>query len=303
MPGVIDSIIAGSAGGIGSTLVCHPLDTVRTRLQTASHFRGALDCFGQTVKNEGARALYKGMSVPLAFQAVYKAVMFTSYNTAQKMFQSPGKDGPLPLPTLFICGSIAGCTNSFVVTPVELIRNRLMTQYQPVKGGTTSVGTAAATAASSATAVVYRGPIHVARDIISTRGVAGMWRGLTPTLMRDAPGVGMWYVTYETARRVLTPSDGSKISTPRLLLSGALGGVGFWSVALPWDLVKSRMQADRSSPGTSKSLGTVVRSVLKEEGLSGFYRGWTVAFSRGIPGAAVTFFTYSSIIDLLSPSP
>lgn len=68
------NLIAGSCAGCASLLACHPLDTVRTRLQTTggSQFSGAIDCFVKTVRGEGALALYKGMAFPFAAQGVYK---------------------------------------------------------------------------------------------------------------------------------------------------------------------------------------------------------------------------------------
>jgi hypothetical protein len=92
------NLFAGSVAGISATVVCHPLDVIRTRLQTSGRFRGAIHCASLTVKEEGFRALYKGskihsdrhglaapvlcwsgMASPLAAQGVYKAVMFASY--------------------------------------------------------------------------------------------------------------------------------------------------------------------------------------------------------------------------------
>lgn len=56
MPGaVVTNLFAGSLAGIASTLVCHPLDTIRTRLQTtdAGRFRGVRDVFAYTIKVRG----------------------------------------------------------------------------------------------------------------------------------------------------------------------------------------------------------------------------------------------------------
>ena len=40
---------------------------VKVRLQTTknAHFRGPIDCVTQTVRNEGIRGFYKGMTPPL----------------------------------------------------------------------------------------------------------------------------------------------------------------------------------------------------------------------------------------------
>lgn len=47
-------------------IVGHPFDTIKVRLQTSekSQFRGPVHCLAQTIRNEGARGLYKGATPP-----------------------------------------------------------------------------------------------------------------------------------------------------------------------------------------------------------------------------------------------
>ena len=97
---VLVNIAAGSCGGVASTLVCHPLDTLRTRLQadlyqgtrgaqSSFRFRGALHCLRDTVRTDGAAALYRGLAWPLAAQAVYKAVIFGTYARTHRELLRP----------------------------------------------------------------------------------------------------------------------------------------------------------------------------------------------------------------------
>ena len=52
---------------MNSSLVGHPFDTIKVRLQTSekTQFKGPLDCLLQTVRNEGPAGLYKGATPPL----------------------------------------------------------------------------------------------------------------------------------------------------------------------------------------------------------------------------------------------
>jgi solute carrier family 25 carnitine/acylcarnitine transporter 20/29 len=61
------SLISGSMGGMAQVLVGQPLDTIKTRAQTAipGQFKGPLDIATQTIKKEGFFALYKGESTLL----------------------------------------------------------------------------------------------------------------------------------------------------------------------------------------------------------------------------------------------
>ena len=53
---------------MAQTVVGHPLDTIKVRLQTQTHppqYSGALDCARQMLRNEGVLSFGKGMLSPL----------------------------------------------------------------------------------------------------------------------------------------------------------------------------------------------------------------------------------------------
>jgi hypothetical protein len=122
------------------------------------------------VRNEGVLALYQGMSAPLLAQAVYKSVIFVSNSIAKKVLFAPDDQSSAKT---FICAGLSGAVNSLVVSPVELIRNRLMVQ----KGSGS--------------------PWNVAKDVVKNRGILGLWQGLVPTMLRDVPGVACWLFGFD----------------------------------------------------------------------------------------------------------
>eukprot|EP00808_Paulinella_micropora_P028734 g27810.t1 len=274
-PTVVKALFAGSLAGMASIVAVHPFDTVRTRLQTSSQYKGAIDCVLSTAKNEGVFALYKGLSMPFAFQAVYKAVMFGSFQQAKNVLHD-GNSGQPPTKTVVaLCGAYAGGVNSFVVTPVELIRNRLMVEYSK----TTS------------------GPLTMIKDIVNANGVTGMFKGLGPTLARDVPGVGAWFFANEATLRYFRQQNGTEdVGTGRILFAGALGGFSFWLWALPMDTVKSIIQTD--TKGEHSSMVSTIINTYKRDGLGRFFRGWSVAYTRGMPASAITFYVYAKAITL-----
>jgi len=280
-------LAAGSVAGMASTMVCHPLDTVRTRLQTSRKYRGALHCVQETASREGLLAFYKGLSGPLMAQAVYKAVMFgafglaaerTRLNAARKAQAEriwPSMDFVF---RAFSCGLFAGTVNSFFVTPIELVRNRLMIQYDAVTK-------------------IYRGPIDcVIKTVRNEPGsIFALWKGISIAILRDGPGVGIWFASFEMTKHLLAQGNAwDPNATLTLFVSGAVGGVGFWLVALPFDVIKSNVQVART--GEDSSISYVVRKV----GIRGLYKGLGIALVRGIPGAGVVFVVQKRVLDFLS---
>jgi len=76
-----------------------------------------------------------------------------------------------------------------------------------------------------------------------------------------------------------------------LLLCGSLGGIAFWSVALPVDTIKSVVQVSEKKMNMIQA----TRQIVSQHGIGFLFRAWPVAFGRGIPGAAVTLSTFDVV--------
>jgi hypothetical protein len=257
-------VIGGATGGVISTLIIHPLDVVRTKVQTsnAKQYTNALDCVNKTYHADGVKGFYRGMAAPLLAQGLYKAVIFSSQGWAIRTLNG-NQQQPKRIPIYKICiaGSFSGIVNAMVVTPVELIRNRLIVHSH------------------------YRNPMHCLTETIKNEGVFTLFKGFQSCALRDGPGVGAWFGAFEVAKRTISGLGIAKESdTSTILVSGACGGCAFWLVALPMDTVKSIIQTSNHV-----SLTNVVSDILRSRGIKGFYRGLDVAIARGIPAAAIVF--------------
>ena len=94
---------------------------------------------------------------------------------------------------------------SMLACPTELVKCRLQAQSAlmeaPVLAG---MGAAGGSAAIKAGAVRYTGPFDVARHVVrSEGGLLGLWKGLTPTLMREVPGNAAMFGAYEATKQYL----------------------------------------------------------------------------------------------------
>ena len=144
-------------------------DTIKTRLQLdhARHYRGIVDCGQQVSRQEGVRALWKGLT-PFATHLTLKYALRMGtnavYSTALR-----DKDGRLTDGRRMLAGLCAGVTEALViVTPFETTKIRLQQQRGLDKA-----------------ALKYRGPVHAASTILREEGVRGLWSGAAPTMMRN----------------------------------------------------------------------------------------------------------------------
>lgn len=277
-------------------VVCHPFDTIRTRLQISPErfSKSFFNCARNTFEKESVFGFYKGFLPPFFSQAVYKSVIFTT-STKFRTEILPNSEflAPYLNPTRIslLSGAIAGGVNAFLVAPVELVRNRLQVQYDAMerkgsRGRTRQEGSVR----------------KLLTTVIRTEGIFPLWRGLGTTILRDSLGVACYFLAFDSAkqhlkRRFADPEKESLL----VLTSGAIGGITFWAVALPFDTIKSLIQVS-SGDSNSKynNLLSTTRALVKEEGVGQLFRGWQAAFSRGIPGAAITFWTFDKTTKLLN---
>ena len=285
-PSALESLISGSASGCAGVLVCHPFDVIRTRVQTSHLQKGTFECLKEVLMEYGPKGLYTGLLGPFFAQGVYKAVIFTTNSMVNKHIFTEQKSNL----TVFLSGAIAGSLNSVIVAPIELLRTRQIL---------------------SATQQNYS---SVCRSLIAEGGIQGLFRGLVPSLLRDGPGVGAYFLTFDVSKKHLTFYLSPKLNlknekrnnvySPIIikLLSGSCAGVAFWTFALPIDTVKTIFETstDIKNKGLLHRCRDIREAVYKRGGVRSLFRAWPVAIGRGIPSAAVTLTTYDFVSEWLA---
>ncbi|XP_033606387.1 mitochondrial basic amino acids transporter isoform X2 [Cryptotermes secundus] len=273
--------IAGCLGGCAGVLVGHPFDTIKVRLQTQSfrnpQYKGAVDCFTKIIRKESVGGLYKGMSSPMAGVAMVNAVVFGVYGNFQR--HSPQPDA---LSSHFLAGAAAGFVQSFVCSPMELVKTRLQVQqHSAVPGGGCG------------------GPMNCLSQVVKTEGFRGVFRGLGTTICREVPGFGLYFVAYEFMTR--SAGDLSEprppVGTLRMLLAGGFSGTLSWVLTYPIDVVKSRLQVDGMG-GVYRYSGFMdcLKKSIQTEGYGVMTRGLTSTILRAFPTNAATFTVVTWVI-------
>lgn len=298
------SLVAGSCSGILSTVAIYPMDVLRTKMQN-DNAGSTLQVFKHTIQHGGVRALYTGLALPLAAQAVYKATVFSVNDMTQNFIMDyrtsksqkkmdhtflPQHYQQLTLGDRFWCGFVGGAVNAAAfVTPVEFVRNQLIAQHSKLAATGDGVGT------------YFRGSWDVIRQAFRKQGVLSLWRGTSWSVGRDGIGCGCFFYAIAWAQQKLTP-PGEKPSFSTTVLSGCLAGLAFWVTALPLDTIKTWIQSSDLALETV-SAKDVIRKIYSEQGAVGVVqrlnRGWQVAYGRGIPSSAITITTYSLLYDYL----
>lgn len=279
----------GSIAGILGKIIEYPFDTVKVRLQSQPssfplRYTGPLDCFRQSISQDGLLSLYRGISAPLFGAAIETSSLFFSYRIAQELVKSTfygrvGEDEKLSLGPLVLCGAASGAFTSLFLTPIELVKCQMQ-----IPSSTSSKGTA--------------GPLSIITSVVRHHGLFGFWYGQLGTFIRETGGSAAWFGSYEAVcalfkRYNATGDSGEpKLHFHQRLLAGAVAGMSYNFVCFPADTIKSRMQTAEVVPGRKNGrlkFWATGGALWKQQGLKGMYRGCGITVARAAPSSAVIF--------------
>ncbi|KAJ8046187.1 Mitochondrial substrate carrier family protein ucpB [Holothuria leucospilota] len=132
----------------------------------------------------------------------------------------------------------------------------------------------------------YRGILRGMVTIFKDEGIRGLYKGLTPALLREASYSSIRVGSYEPIKRLLGATDPAHTPFYKKLLAGALAGAVGSVVVVPTDLIRVRLQAEgKLNPGDQKRYRGFWHAVVdigKMEGLRGLYRGTSPTVQRAV---------------------
>jgi solute carrier family 25 protein 39/40 len=151
------------------------------------------------------------------------------------------------------------------------------------------------------------------RDEVRRGGVGTLWRGLGPTLARDVPFSGIYWLGYERLKRWGAGRLGGGGGGSSGGGSGGSGGGGAgslssaWGVSFlsglaagsfaalvttPFDVVKTRRQVhDGASPPRAGTLAALL-DIVRAEGPAGIFSGVSMRVARVGPACAIMISCY-----------
>lgn len=117
---------------------------------------------------------------------------------------------------------------------------------------------------------------------------------------RDVPTFGVYTLVYEwLMHTLLTTRLSDKNGIVANLLAGGTAGVCCWSLIIPFDVIKSLMQADITHRKYNGMVDCTIK-IYKMRGIRVFWTGLTVTCIRAFPVNAMTFLIYSKCLSFLN---
>jgi solute carrier family 25 carnitine/acylcarnitine transporter 20/29 len=214
------------------------------------------------VRREGFASLYKGVVPPLAGLGALNAVLFSTYGPVLERLEQ--RDPGRHLWHVFLAGCAGGTAQSLLACPLELAKIRMQVNEGRALG-----------------------TLQTARMVLRESGLRGLYRGLLPTLLRDAPSYGLWFLVYEWLKEQLTTRWLVSPAAEPLaqFAAGGLAGMAAWASIYPIDVAKSRVQ----SSTTPLRLVAAFRDGYREGGVRSFFQGFSTTMAKGFVCSGTTF--------------
>ena len=257
------------------------------------------------------------------------------------------KYGLSPMESL-VSGMIAGTVSVICTYPLDLVRAQLAVlkhnktspigstpQQQVSKNHIVQSVSKAPTQIT--TIPPNHGFVQVLRDNYVRGGIAGLFRGITPTLFGILPYSGIAFTLNEQGKREIQHIMGRDVTTMERLQCGAFSGLIAQTVTYPIEVTRRRMQTIglvnkndtalstclgdnkgtnsaatttlKAAPHTSTTaalppqqpptLNSTITHLYNEQGIRGFLKGVSMNWMKGPIAFAISFTTFDHVQHLL----
>ncbi|KOS22295.1 putative mitochondrial carrier [Escovopsis weberi] len=210
--GPLVHLLAGVTAGVATSTATNPIWLVKTRLQLDKNvsersggamrrlYRNSWDCVRKTVRDEGVRGLYKGMSASYlgVAESTMQWMLYEQIKAAlarrELRIQQSGRDKTLWDKAVDWTGKAGAAGGAKLIAavlayPHEVARTRL--RQEPMADGRPK----------------YTGLVQCFKLVWKEEGLMGLYGGLTPHLMRTVPSAAIMFGMYEVILRTFnTPA-------------------------------------------------------------------------------------------------
>jgi len=209
MKRLYSSLVAGVGSGALASVICAPLDLIRTRLQVwteVKHSRPSMaipQMLRDIIKRDGMTGCFRGLGATLVTVPAFWGVYWPLYDDCKRRWtvEYPQVD----LMWVHMGSAVsAGIVSDIICNPMFVVRTRLQTEALH------SMGSGTPTKLSM---------VQTARALYQEGGPLIFWRGMTANLL-GLSHVGVQFPVYEKLKKILRKHKKQESTLDLLLASG-----------------------------------------------------------------------------------
>nr|XP_035972414.1 mitochondrial glutamate carrier 2 isoform X5 [Halichoerus grypus] len=271
-------INGGVAGLVGVTCV-FPIDLAKTRLQNQHGkdiYKGMIDCLMKTARAEGFLGMYRGAAVNLTLVTPEKAIKLAANDFFRQLLMEDGMQRNLKMEMLAGCG--AGICQVVVTCPMEMLKIQLQDAGRLAvhrQGSASAPSSSRSYTTGSASAHKRPSASLIAWELLRTQGLAGLYKGLGATLLRDIPFSIIYFPLFANLNNLGVTESTGKASFAHSFMSGCTAGSVAAVAVTPLDVLKTRIQTLKKGLGEDSYSGITdcARKLWIQEGPSALMKG------------------------------
>jgi solute carrier family 25 S-adenosylmethionine transporter 26 len=171
MAGALPEVVSGALGALGASVVRVPQEVLKQRVQ-ADIYPNALQGTITLLKADGPMGLYKGYFATISRDVPWNALSFMFFAQAKSLYKVAFGRASTNEENLLL-GALSGMTAAVIMTPVDVVKTRLMT------GGASG------------------GIVATFSAVLKEEGAGTLMKGVVPRVMFLAPLAALTLSLYE----------------------------------------------------------------------------------------------------------
>mmetsp|Transcript_35019 Transcript_35019/g.76776 ORF Transcript_35019/g.76776 Transcript_35019/m.76776 type:complete len:316 (-) Transcript_35019:1559-2506(-) len=299
------TIVASTAAGVTSTLIGHPIDTLKVHLQTnpAVQVQSSTKTCASTSRFATIRAarhllqtsgysplvFFRGIGPPVCNACLLNIVTFACFSQVKELVASNSNEGDSWLGSL-TAGIVSGFVSAYLSTPTDYVK--IQAQLRGV----------------SSAAVLKE--IFALRNTSVIKSTSILFRGHVPNLGREGVFTMVYLGIYDytmsssnnrSDMNGYTQESGTRSAIIKVAAISSFTGGLAWIVSYPFDTVKTVMQGAAPSM-TRVSIPEAIQRIYNGPGggYSAFYRGCVASTGRAILVTSSRMITYDWVAKTFS---
>jgi solute carrier family 25 carnitine/acylcarnitine transporter 20/29 len=282
-------VVGSTVAGISSTVLGHPLDTIKTHLQTNPKLHNnSFNAF----KKIQLKGIFRGITPPLVNAITMNAVMFTVFDTVQTRTNNNS----------FISGIISGFATAIISTPTDYIKIQMQLSSLSLS--------------STLSSVLLHNNNNKKNKIRGVTSIIGkLYRGFTVNLAREGIftmvylGIYHWILEKEEIYYCNNNNNNNNSNNFNHIVfvtgTSAFTGALAWIITYPFDVIKTIIQSGSISNvngninrniSNFNFLRQQIQTMYTNHGLKMFYRGCIPSTGRAMLVTSSRMLAYDQIM-------
>lgn len=258
--------MSGGLSAFSSSAILHPLEVIRTKLQSLPEAKNMWQFISELYEKEGLKGFFAGFSAQVLTNVVSYAVYFLLYRVFQRYVLAEGRSlvGHLKVSVW------AGVGATVLNTPMWVVSSRLM------KEDNQSI-------------------LQCLLSIFRNEGISGLFKGLAASLLLVSNPV-INFAIYEALKDRLVGKTLAPSTTTYFLIAAISKAVATFAT-YPLLTIRTRQQLSKDK---ALSQMQVIKDLLRTDGFWGLYRGIHSKLVQTILNTAVIMSTHEKLAVVLT---